>query len=438
MKREKSPRVAFYTLGCKLNYAETEAMAQRMRENGYEVVDFKENADYYVINTCSVTQQAEKKCRQTINKLNNSFTAPNIALIGCYAQLASSKLASLSGVNIVLGTQDKFTLPTHIENHLGNRVTTPEVHRCAINEVHDFDAAFTQAGRTRAFLKVQDGCNYHCAYCTIPLARGESRNPRIDSLKQQAEKIAKAGIQEIVLTGVNIGDFGQTTNETMLDLLKTLEQVEGIERMRVSSVEPNLMTSDIIDFISQSSKFLPHFHIPLQSGSDAILKAMQRRYNTQIFQRKIEEIKTKIPNAFIGVDVIVGFPGETDELFEEAYQFMKALPVSFFHVFSYSDRPNTQSIELPNKVPPQIIQKRSKIINELAAEKQRTFYESQLETEEVVLFEKANKNEWMHGYTRNYIKVETPYRQKLAGTLQSVILKEIAPSGDVKIDMLTK
>lgn len=436
MKTIQKPRVAFYTLGCKLNYAETEALAQRMREMGYDVVDFKEEADYYVINTCSVTQQAEKKCRQTINKLNNSFDTPNIALIGCYAQLATSKLASLPGISIVLGTQDKFSLPAHIEHRLGDSQGDPEIHSCAIEEVHDFDAAFTQGGRTRSFLKVQDGCNYHCAYCTIPLARGESRSPRIDSLKQQAEKIAAAGIQEIVLTGVNIGDFGRATNESLLELLKALEKVEGIERIRVSSVEPNLMTSGIIDHMAASAKLLPHFHIPLQSGSDTILKAMRRRYNTATFRNKIEEIKEKLPNAFIGVDVIVGFPGETKELFEEAYRFMKDLPVSFYHVFSYSDRPNTSSIDFANKVAPKEIQERSKQINQLAAAKQQAFYKDQLGSTEQVLFEKTNKNQLMHGYTTNYVKVETPYCEELAGTIQTVKLKQIGPSGDVQIDLL--
>jgi len=434
MKRSDSPKVAFYTLGCKLNYAETEALAQRMREDGFEIVAFTQPADFYVINTCSVTQQAEKKCRQSINKLNNSFSDPKIALIGCYAQLQTNELAKLHGVSIVLGTQDKFTLPELIRRHLADK--DQEVHSCAINQVHSFDSAFTKAGRTRSFLKVQDGCNYYCAYCTIPLARGESRSPNINSLVKQAQEIARAEVKEIILTGVNIGDFGRNTDESLLDLLKALEKVDGIERIRVSSVEPNLMTSEIIDLMACSKKLMPHFHIPLQSGSDAILKKMGRRYNKELFTNRINEIKSKIPDAFIGVDVIVGFPGETESLFQEAYAYMQSLPVSFYHVFSYSDRPNTRSIDMPDKVDPQEKHNRSKMINNLAREKQKSFYQSQLGRQANVLFEKTEKGGLMHGYTENYIKVETPYNESLSGIIQSVKLSEISSNGDVTIEFL--
>ena len=359
---DKVKKVAFHTLGCKLNFSETSTISRSFKDKGFEVVGFNSEADIYVINTCSVTEHADKKCRQSIKKIQNKNPEAFVAVVGCYAQLKPEEIAQNLGVDLVLGSKEKFNILDHLNNLKKNK--TPQIYSCEISEVEQFDSSHSEADRTRSFLKVQDGCDYSCSYCTIPLARGKSRNKHISELVKEAKDIAKSGIKEIILTGVNIGDFGKSTNESFFDLIKALEKVNGIERIRISSIEPNLLTDEIIEFVSKSNKVLNHFHIPLQSGCNAILAKMQRRYNRELFKSRVDKIKELMPNAFIGVDVIVGFPGETDQYFTDTYSFLKDLDASFYHVFSYSERLNTKSANLEHKVPHKIITERSKILHE--------------------------------------------------------------------------
>ncbi len=431
---EKGRKVAFHTLGCKLNFSETSTISRSFKENGFDVVQFNAEADVYVINTCSVTEQADKKCKQAIRKIQNNNPNAYIAVVGCYAQLKPDEIASNLGVDLVLGTNEKFNILDYIDDLTKN--PSPRVYSCEIEEVNRFDSSHSEAGRTRSFLKVQDGCDYACSYCTIPLARGKSRNKKISELVNEASQIAQSGIKEIILTGVNIGDFGKSTNETFFELIKELEKVAGIERIRISSIEPNLLTDEIIEFVSHSNKLLNHFHIPLQSGCNKILAKMQRRYNRELFNSRIEKIKQQMPDAFIGVDVIVGFPGETEDDFKDTYQFLQHIDASFYHVFSYSERPNTKSAQLDQKVPKSIIHQRSKLLQQLANEKQNTFYQKNLGKQFNVLFESSEKNHLMFGFTENYIKVEIPFNQALIGKIKPVKLASVSKSGNIKAEML--
>jgi threonylcarbamoyladenosine tRNA methylthiotransferase MtaB len=430
---DNGKKVAFHTLGCKLNFSETSTISRSFKEKGFNVVDFNTEADIYVINTCSVTEQANKKCRQAIKKIQKINQNAFVAVVGCYAQLKPEEIAKNLGVDLVLGTKEKFNILEHLNNLEKNEI--PEIYSCEINDVDQFDSSHSEADRTRSFLKVQDGCDYSCTYCTIPLARGKSRNKKISELITEAENIGKSGIKEIILTGVNIGDFGKSTGETFFDLLKALEKVEGIERIRISSIEPNLLKEEIIEFVSKSNKIQHHFHIPLQSGCNKTLAKMQRRYNLELFQSRVEKIKKLMPDAFIGVDVIVGFPGETETDFNDAFEFLKSLDVSFYHVFSYSERPNTKSANFSDKVPKNIITERSKILHKLAEQKLKEFYLQNLGRKAQVLLESSKKDNLMFGFTGNYIKVETEYNKSLIGEIIDVTLDSISESGNVKVKL---
>ncbi|MBU8892585.1 MAG: tRNA (N(6)-L-threonylcarbamoyladenosine(37)-C(2))-methylthiotransferase MtaB [Bacteroidales bacterium] len=429
----KGKKVAFHTLGCKLNFSETSTISRNFKEKGFDVVGFNSEADIYVINTCSVTEQADKKCRQAIKKIQNQNSDAYIAVVGCYAQLKPEEIAQNLGVDLVLGTKEKFNILDHLNNLQKNE--SPQIYSCEINEVDQFDSSHSEADRTRSFLKVQDGCDYSCTYCTIPLARGKSRNKEISDLVYEAQKIAESGIKEIILTGVNIGDFGKSTSESFFNLIVALEKVEGIERIRLSSIEPNLLKDEIIEFVSKSKKILNHFHIPLQSGCNKILEKMQRRYNRELFKSRVGKIKQLMPDAFIGVDVIVGFPGETDQDFNTTYQFLEELDASFYHVFSYSERPNTKSANFDDKIPKNIIAKRSKKLHSLANNKQSAFYNKNIDNEAEVLFEAYNRNRLMFGFTSNYIKVETEYDKSFVGKIKKVKLVSVSESGNLNVKL---
>ena len=408
-------KVSFHTLGCKLNFSETSTIARKFSEKGFQRVDFGEDAGVVVINTCTVTGTADKKCRQAIKKAKK--TSPNafIAVTGCYAQAEADKIAEIPGVDVVLGMNEKFNLFQHIENF--KKKEHAVVYSCETSDIENFDAAFSSGDRTRSFLKVQDGCDYPCTYCTIPSVRGKSRSGTVAEIIRQANEIAEKGFKEIILTGVNIGDFGKGTDETFFDLIKALDKVKGIERYRISSIEPNLITDEIIEFTVKSNKFLPHFHIPLQSGSDKILKLMKRRYNTELFRSKIERINELISDIFLGIDVIVGFPGETDEDFKDTYNFLNRLNISFLHVFSYSVRPGTPAEMMSGKVSAKEIKRRSNLLHQLSDRKHKVFYERFIGTEHKVLFEGAKHQNSMFGFTENYIKVEFPYNENLVNKI---------------------
>jgi threonylcarbamoyladenosine tRNA methylthiotransferase MtaB len=423
VKIDNRKRVAFFTLGCKLNFSETSTISRDFNSNNYDVVPFNEVADVYVINTCSVTEQADKKCRQTIKKIIKQNPDAYVAVVGCYAQLKPKEIAEIPGVDIVLGSKDKMNLFTHIDKL--QKHPQAEVHTCETKALRDFSPAYSQGDRTRSFLKVQDGCDYFCSYCTIPLARGRSRSNSVAETVKQAEEIAKSGIKEVILTGVNIGDFGRSTGESFFDLVKALDQVEGIERIRISSIEPNLITNEIIDYVAQSNKFLPHFHIPLQAGTDHILKLMRRKYDTALFANRIKYIKKVIPDAFIGVDLIAGFPGESDELFEQTCNFIEGLDISFLHVFSYSERPNTSTIRMEGKVDAKTINERSKTLHNISDKKHIEFYRSQNGSVRPVLFEHTKKSGVTYGYTDNYIKVEVISDNDLTGKIININLEEL-------------
>jgi threonylcarbamoyladenosine tRNA methylthiotransferase MtaB len=426
-------KIAFHTLGCKLNFAETSTISRSFPDDKFERVPAGSKADIYIINTCSVTDAADKKCRQVIRKFINQSPDAFIAVVGCYAQLNPQKISSIPGVDLVLGTNEKFDIPEYIGN-LEKR-KTPEVHSCEISLSDRFSGSYSYGDRTRSFLKVQDGCDYKCSYCTIPFARGKSRNPLIAELIAEAEKIASQGIREIVLTGVNIGDFGQSTGDSFYDLLKELVKVEGIERYRISSIEPNLLTDEIINLAVTNKKILPHFHIPLQSGCNKILGLMRRRYKREVFAERVLKIKEMLPLAGIGADVIVGFPGETDEDFDDTYHFIKELPVTYLHVFSFSDRPGTVAAAITEKVPFEAKEKRSKKLISLSHEKSINFYLENDGLVTSVLFEKARVNGSVNGFTPNYIKVEHKWNSKLAGNIVDVKLKNL-PDGKMTADIL--
>lgn len=430
-------KVAFYTLGCKLNFSETSTIGRMFQEAGYAKVEFDSTPDIFVINTCSVTENADKKCRQLVAKALKINPKGFIAIIGCFAQLKPAEIANIPGVDIVLGANEKFNIIDHIES-LEKKESTV-ISNENIKETKEFIPAFSLGDRTRSFLKIQDGCDYFCTFCTIPLARGKSRNASINETIREANKIAQTDVKEVVLTGVNIGDFGQGSEENFFKLIKELDKIENIERFRISSIEPNLLSNEIIEFCLTSAKrFVPHFHIPLQSGSDRLLRAMRRKYESALFADRIKTIKRLNPATCIGADVIVGFPGETDEEFLSTIEFIKDLDISYLHVFTYSERANTTAIKLGNPVPLNVRRERSKQLHILSDKKKRAFYESALGTNGVVLFENENSNGEMHGFTENYIKVKIPYDTDLANRFQTVTLDSIDFDGIMKCSIITE
>ena len=427
-------KVAFHTLGCKLNFAETSTIARKFENTGYTKVDFTDEADVYVLNTCSVTENADKECKLLIRNVKKQSPQAIVAVIGCYAQLKANEIGQISGVDLVLGAKEKFNLPHYIENL--SKKENAEVHSCEIEAADAFISSYSAGDRTRSFLKVQDGCDYTCSYCTIPLARGKSRSDSIDHVVAQAKEIAEQGIKEIVLTGVNIGDFGftQTSHtekkqETFFELIKELDKVEGVERFRISSIEPNLLKDEIIDFVAQSNRFVPHFHVPLQSGSNTILKLMRRRYMRELYIERVARIKQVMPHACIGVDVIVGFPDETETEFLETYNFSNGLDISYLHVFTYSERPNTDAIAIENVVPIHERKERNKMLRILSTKKQRDFYNQHIGSTRKVMFEEESKNGFISGFTDNYIKVQTPFSADLIHQMKDVYLQNINEAG---------
>ena len=437
---ENKKKVAFYTLGCKLNFSETSTIARNFQDEGFERVDFEEVADMYVINTCSVTDNADKQFKQIVKKAMKLNDKAFVAAVGCYAQLKPEELAAVDGVDLVLGATEKFKITDYINDLSKNDMG--EIHSCEIEEADFYVGSYSIGDRTRAFLKVQDGCDYKCTYCTIPLARGISRSDALENVLTNASEISKQGIKEIVLTGVNIGDYGKGEfgnkkhEHTFLDLVKALDEVEGIERLRISSIEPNLLKNETIDFVSKSRTFVPHFHIPLQSGSNEVLKKMKRRYLREVYTDRVKNIREVMPHACIGVDVIVGFPGETDEHFLETYHFLNDLDISYLHVFTYSERDNTEAIEMDGVVPANVRSKRSKMLRGLSVKKRRAFYESQIGTNRTVLFESENKEGYIHGFTENYVKVKTPWNPDLVNTLHEINLTRIDEDGSVRMEFL--
>ncbi|MEN2799274.1 tRNA (N(6)-L-threonylcarbamoyladenosine(37)-C(2))-methylthiotransferase MtaB [Capnocytophaga sputigena] len=433
-------KVAFYTLGCKLNFSETSTIARSFEQEGYIRVDFDDPADIYVINTCSVTENADKQFKQIVRKALKTNPKAFLAAVGCYAQLKPEELASVDGVDLVLGAKEKFNITQYIDDLTKNNEGI--VHSCEISETDFYVGSYSIGDRTRAFLKVQDGCDYKCTYCTIPMARGISRSDTIENILSNAKKISDKGIKEIVLTGVNIGDYGKGEfgnkkhEHTFLELVQALDKVEGIERLRISSIEPNLIKDETIDFIAQSKSFVPHFHIPLQSGSNEILKKMKRRYLRELYVSRVAKIHEVMPDACIGVDVIVGFPGETDEHFLETYHFLNELDISYLHVFTYSERDNTEAVLMDGVVPDAVRAKRSKMLRGLSAKKRNAFYESQLGKEKTVLFESDNKQGYIHGFTENYVKVKAPWDPALVNTLHKVKLTKIDVDGMVRFEFV--
>ena len=435
-------KVAFYTLGCKLNFSETSTIARDFEKENFERVDFSQSADIYVINTCSVTENADKRFKTIVKQAQKSNPEAFVIAIGCYAQLQPKQLAEVDGVDLVLGATEKFKITDYLNDLTKNEVGA--IHSCEIEDADFYVGSYSFGDRTRAFLKVQDGCDYKCTYCTIPLARGISRSDTLQNVLKKACEITQKGIKEIVLTGVNIGDYGKGEfgnkkhEHTFFELVQALDTVECLERVRISSIEPNLLKNETIDFMAKSKNFVPHFHVPLQSGSNQLLKLMRRRYMKELYQDRVAHIKEKMPNACIGVDVIVGFPGETDDIFLETYEFLNAMDISYLHVFSYSERPNTVAATMDGKVPKNVRSKRSKMLRGLSAKKRRAFYESQLETVQSVLFESENKEGYIHGFTRNYVKVKTPWNPALVNTIKEVCLKEIDQDGMVRFEFISE
>ncbi len=431
-------KVAFYTLGCKLNFSETSTIARDFEEEGFLRVDFTERADMYVINTCSVTENADKRFKTIVKQAQKLNSEAFIAAVGCYAQLKPEELVAVDGVDLVLGATEKFKITDYINDLSKNEFG--EIHSCEIEDANFYVGSYAIGDRTRAFLKVQDGCDYKCTYCTIPLARGISRSDTLENVLKNAAEIASKGIKEIVLTGVNIGDYGKGEfgnkkhKHTFLDLVQALDKVQGIHRLRISSIEPNLLKNETIAFVAQSNSFVPHFHIPLQSGSNTLLKAMRRRYLKELYVDRVTEIKQQMPYACIGVDVIVGFPGETEAEFLETYHFLNELDISYLHVFTYSERDNTVAASMEGVVPKNVRTKRSKMLRSLSVKKRRAFYESQLGSKRTVLFEGENKAGYIHGFTENYVKVKAPWNPHLVNTLHAIQLKEIDQDGLVRFD----
>lgn len=435
-------KVAFYTLGCKLNFSETSTIARGFEGEGFDRVDFSEVADIYVINTCSVTENADKRFKTIVRQAQKSNPDAFVAAIGCYAQLKPEELAAVDGVDLVLGATEKFKITDYLNDLTKN--DKGSIHSCEIADAHFYVGSYAIGDRTRAFLKVQDGCDYKCTYCTIPLARGISRSDTLDNVLQNAREIAAQNIKEIVLTGVNIGDYGKGEfgnkkhEHTFLDLVRALDTVDGIERLRISSIEPNLLKNETIELVAQSSSFVPHFHIPLQSGNNELLGMMRRRYKRELYVDRVAKIKTLMPNACIGVDVIVGFPGETEAHFLDTYNFLNELDISYLHVFTYSERDNTVAATMQNPVPKAVRSKRSKMLRGLSAKKRRAFYESQLGNTLHVLFEGENKEGYIHGFTENYVKVKTPWNPELINTIHPIKLTHIDTDGIVRFDFIAE
>ncbi|QXP59553.1 tRNA (N(6)-L-threonylcarbamoyladenosine(37)-C(2))-methylthiotransferase MtaB [Olleya sp. HaHaR_3_96] len=433
-------KVGFYTLGCKLNFSETSTIARSFKDEGFDRVDFNDAADIYVINTCSVTENADKRFKTVVKQAQKSNAEAFVVAVGCYAQLKPQELADVNGVDLVLGATEKFKITDYLNDLSKNDLG--EIHSCEIEDADFYVGSYSIGDRTRAFLKVQDGCDYKCTYCTIPLARGISRSDELQNVLNNAKEISAKGIKEIVLTGVNIGDYGKGEfgnkkhEHTFLELVEALDKVEGIERLRISSIEPNLLKNETIDVVSKSRAFVPHFHIPLQSGSNAVLKAMRRRYMSELYVDRVIKIKEVMPHACIGVDVIVGFPGETEAQFLETYNFLNELDISYLHVFTYSERANTVAASLEDVVPKNIRTKRSKMLRGLSAKKRRAFYEGQIGTNRTVLFESENKEGYIHGFTENYVKVKSPWNPELVNTLHDVALTKIDDDGLVRFDFV--
>ncbi len=429
-------KVAFYTLGCKLNFSETSTISRNFEEGGYAKVDFEEDPDIYVINTCSVTENADKKCKQLVKKALKINPDAFVAIIGCFAQLKPVEISKIPGVDLVLGANEKFNILEHIEK-LQTKQEQAIVSFESIKKTEDFIPAFSLGDRTRSFLKVQDGCDYFCTFCTIPLARGKSRNASIPKTIAEAKKISETAVKEVVLTGVNIGDFGQDGDENFFQLLQELDCIKGIDRFRISSIEPNLLSNEIIHFCLQESKhFVPHFHIPLQSGSNRLLQVMRRKYLRELYAERVAFIKSLRPDTCIGVDVIVGFPGETDEEFLETMDFLKDLNISYLHVFTYSERANTTAVKLGEPVPMSIRRERSKQLHILSDKKKRAFYEQNLRSLRTVLFEHEEDNGIMYGFTENYVKVKMAYDAQMVNTFQQIELTEIDRDGIMKCALI--
>jgi threonylcarbamoyladenosine tRNA methylthiotransferase MtaB len=436
----RNKKVAFYTLGCKLNFSETSTIARNFTDEGFDRVEFNEAADIYVINTCSVTENADKRFKSIVRQTQKVNPEAFVVAVGCYAQLKPQELADVDGVDLVLGATEKFKITDYLNDLTKNN--HGEVHSCEIEDADFYVGSYSIGDRTRAFLKVQDGCDYKCTYCTIPLARGISRSDTMESVLKNAKEISEQNIKEIVLTGVNIGDYGKGEfgnkrhEHTFLDLVTELDKVEGIERLRISSIEPNLLKNETIDLVSKSRAFVPHFHIPLQSGSNDILKKMKRRYMRELYSDRVSKIKEVMPHACIGVDVIVGFPGESDEHFLETYNFLNQLDISYLHVFTYSERDNTEAASMDGVIPKNVRAKRSKMLRGLSVKLRRNFYESQLQSIRTVLFESENKEGYIHGFTENYVKVKAPWNPELVNTLHKVELTKIDSDGLVRFEFV--
>ncbi|MBE8719491.1 tRNA (N(6)-L-threonylcarbamoyladenosine(37)-C(2))-methylthiotransferase MtaB [Sphingobacterium pedocola] len=430
-------KVAFYTLGCKLNFSETSSIGRIFSDAGYETTPFNSQADVYVINTCSVTDHADRKCRKVVKEALKHSPNAYITIVGCYAQLKPKEIAEIPGVDMVLGAAEKFNIIEHINDLTKEKKTI--IHNAPIDETNQFVSAFSIGDRTRTFLKVQDGCDYSCTFCTIPLARGASRSGKIEDVVRQAEEIAASGVKEIVLTGVNIGDFGVRDGkrqDKFLDLVKALDEVEGIDRIRISSIEPNLLANEIIEFVAQSKRFVPHFHMPLQAGNNKVLAQMRRRYKRELYAERVAKIRSLMPNCCIGVDVIVGFPGETREDFIDTYNFINEMDISYLHVFTYSERENTIAAQMEGAVPGVQRSDRSKMLHILSEKKRRAFYESQLKKVGEVLFESDVKEGYMHGFSKNYVKVRTLYDPLLVNEIVPVKFIAITENGEVDIEAL--
>ncbi|HEY4539617.1 MAG TPA: tRNA (N(6)-L-threonylcarbamoyladenosine(37)-C(2))-methylthiotransferase MtaB [Faecalibacter sp.] len=433
----QTKKVAFHTLGCKLNFSETSTIARNLKDHGYQKVEFTDSADVYVINTCSVTANADRECRTIVKNALKANPSGFVVVVGCYAQLKPEEIAQMEGVDLVLGAAEKFNVAQYLENL--NKQEEAIIHSCEIEEADFYVGSYSIGDRTRAFLKVQDGCDYKCTYCTIPLARGISRSDTMDNVLKNAREIAEKGIKEIVLTGVNIGDYGKGEfgnkkhEHTFLELVQELDKVDNIDRIRISSIEPNLLKNETIEFVSKSERFVPHFHIPLQSGSDEILKKMKRRYLSNLYIDRVTKIREVLPHACIGVDVIVGFPGETEELFLETYNFLNQLPISYLHVFTYSERDNTEAIGFEGVVDPAERKRRNKMLRILSEKKRQAFYQTQLGSTQKVLWEHDNKEGKMFGFTENYVKVQTDFDASLVNQTQLVELIRINHNGNVEV-----
>ncbi|MEI6311264.1 MAG: tRNA (N(6)-L-threonylcarbamoyladenosine(37)-C(2))-methylthiotransferase MtaB [Bacteroidota bacterium] len=425
-------KFAIYTLGCKLNFSEGSAISRNLVSNGFQHVDFSEIADYYIINTCSVTENADKKCKALVRQILKKAEQAKVIVIGCYAQLKPEEIASIPGVTMVLGANEKFNIASHL---LQIDEQTSKIITSDIKDVNFYAPSFSFGERTRSFLKIQDGCDYFCTFCTIPLARGRSRSASIQKTVEIAQEIAQTGVKEVVITGVNIGDFGKTedgkkrTSENLFQLIQELDRIEQIDRWRISSIEPNLLNEEIIEFVASSNSFMPHFHIPLQSGSDTILKAMHRKYDTTLYKNRIAKIKTSMPHACIGVDVIVGFPGETEEEFLKTYHFLNELDISYLHIFTYSERDNTNAIKSKEIIPIEERRRRNEMLRILSEKKRNAFYEQHLNSIRTVLFESENDEGYMHGFTDNYIKVKTKYDATLCNEIKEVVIEKLLLGG---------